>query len=197
MNFWAQGAFVIQWRYDSLISPGNGPIIRRDCMSTNKSMGTSVIHWKRRTHNIISGPSYVKLVSRLTARHATIWHVDGLFNGTYSEREVPTVEITAAGTLNVILIIWLRPNTMNTVAMQLDKKLKCWDERCFPSSVILQWNTDARKYKENEAIGKNQMSEAPSTLQIAGRWRCYSNELVYVQRKNDEVETHRVNEDHR
>jgi hypothetical protein len=28
-------------------------------MSTNKSRGTSVIHWQRRTHNIISGPSYV------------------------------------------------------------------------------------------------------------------------------------------
>jgi hypothetical protein len=70
-------------------------------MSTNKSMGTSVIHWQRRTHNIISGPSYAKLVSRRTARHATICHVDGLVNGTYSKREVLTVEITAAGILNI------------------------------------------------------------------------------------------------
>ena len=93
-------------------------------MSTNRSMGTCVIHWKRRTHYIISGSSYVKLVSRRTARHATICHVDGLVNGTYSEREVLTVEITAAGTLNMIFIIRLRFNAMNTVAMKLDKKLE-------------------------------------------------------------------------
>ena len=70
-------------------------------MSTNRSIGTSVIHWKRRTHYIISDPLYVKLVSRRTARHATIYHVDDLVNGTYSEREVLTVDITAAGTLNM------------------------------------------------------------------------------------------------
>ena len=126
MNFWARLVFVLQWRHDSLIPPGDGPIIRRACMSTNRSIGTSVIRWQRRTHYIISGPSYVKLVSRRTARHATICHVDGLVNGTYSEREVLTVEITAAGTLNMILIIWLRFNTMNTVATKLDKKLECW-----------------------------------------------------------------------
>jgi hypothetical protein len=74
-------------------------------MSTNRSMGTSVIHWQRRTHHIISGSSYVKLVSRRTARHATIYHVDSLVNGTCSEREVLTVEITAAGKLNMIPII--------------------------------------------------------------------------------------------
>ena len=85
MNFWARRAFVIQWRHDSLIPPGDGPIIGWACMSTNRSMGMSVIHWQRRTH-YISGLSYVKLVSRRTARHATICHVDGLVNRTYSER---------------------------------------------------------------------------------------------------------------
>ena len=59
-------------------------------MRTNKSMRTRIIHCQRRTHNIISGPSYVKLVNRRTARHATICHVDGLFNGTYSEKEGST-----------------------------------------------------------------------------------------------------------
>jgi len=39
------------------------------------------------------------------------------------------------------------------------------------------------------------MSEAPSILQIAGGGRCYSNELVYVQQKNNKVKAHRVNED--
>jgi hypothetical protein len=39
------------------------------------------------------------------------------------------------------------------------------------------------------------MSEAPSTLQIAGGGRCYSNELVYGQQKNNKVKAHRVNED--
>jgi len=195
MNFWARRAFVIYEWHDSLIPPGDGQIIRRAFMSTNRSMGTSVIHWERRTHHVIFGPSYVKLVSRRTARHATIWHVDGLFNGTYSEREVLTVEITAAGVLNMRLIILLIFNTMNTVATKLDKKLECGDERRFLSSVIFQWNTHARKYKENEAIGKNHMSEAPSILQIAGGGRCYSNELVYVQQKNNKVKAHRVNED--
>ena len=178
MNFWARRAFVIQWRHDSFIPPGDGPIIRRDCMSTNKSVGTSVIHWQMRTHYIISGPSYVKLFSRRTARHATICHVDRLVNGTYSEREVLTVEITPAGTVNMLFITWLRFNTMNTVEIKLDKKLECWDERRFISSVILQWNIHARKYKENEAIGKNHVSEAPLTLQISGGGRCYPNELV-------------------
>ena len=93
-------------------------------MSTDGSMGTSVIHCQRKTHYIVSGLSYVKLVSRRTARHATICHVDGFVNGTYSEREVLTVEITAAGTLNMIFIIRLRFNAMNTVAMKLDKKLE-------------------------------------------------------------------------
>ena len=194
MNFWARHAFVIQWRHDSLIPPGDGPIIGRACMSTNRSMGMSVIHWQRRTH-YISGLSYVKLVSRRTARHATICHIDGLVNGTYSEREVLTVEITPAGTLNMILITWLRFNAMNTVAMKLDKKLECWGEWWFLSSVRLQWNTHARKDKENEAIGKNHMSEAPSTHRLAGGGRCYPNELVYGQEKNDEVEAHRVKED--
>jgi len=60
-----------------------------------------------------------------------------------------------------------------------------------------QRNTHARKYEENEAIGENHVSEAPSTHQIAGGGRCDSNELVYVQQKNDEVEAHRVNEDSR
>jgi hypothetical protein len=107
-------------------------------MCTNRSMGTSVIHWQRRTHHIISGPSYAKFVSRRTARHATICRVDGLVNGTHSEREVLTVEITPAGTLKMKSILSLRFNTMNTVAMRLDKKLECRDERCFLSSVILQ-----------------------------------------------------------
>jgi hypothetical protein len=74
-------------------------------MSTNRSMGTRIIHWQGRTHPIISGPSYVKLVSRRTARHAAICHFDGLVNGTYSEREVLTVEITAAEILNISTII--------------------------------------------------------------------------------------------
>ena len=197
MNFWARVAFVIQWRHASLIAHGDRPIIRRASMSTNRSMGTSVIHWQRRTHHIIPGPSYMKFVRRRTARHATIWYVDGLVNGTYSEREVLTVEITAAGTVNMRPIISLRFNIKNNVAMKLDKKLDCWDERHFFSSVILQWNGHARKYKENEAISKNHMSEAPSTHQIARGGRCYSNELVCVQQKNDEVEAHRVNEDRR
>ena len=195
MNFWARRVFVIQGRHDSLIPPGNGPIIRWACLSTNRSMGTSVIYWKRRTYYIISAPSYVKLVSRRTARHATICHVDILVNRTHSEREVLTVEVTAAGPLNTILIIWLRFNTMNTVAMKLDKKLEWWDERHFLSYVILQWNIHARKDEENEAIGKNHVSEAPLTLQISGGGRCYPNELVYGQQKNDEVKAHRVNED--
>ena len=84
---------------------------------------------------------------------------------------------------------------MNTVAMKFDKKLECWDEPRFISYVIFQWNIHSRKYKENEAIGKNQMSEAPSTPQIAGGGRCYSDEFVYIQQKNDEVEAHRINED--
>jgi hypothetical protein len=87
-------------------------------------MGTSIIHWQRRTHNIISGPSYVKLVRRRTARHATICHVDDLVNETYSEREALTVEIKAVGVLNMIPITLLRFNTKNTVAMKLDKKLE-------------------------------------------------------------------------
>jgi len=41
------------------------------------------------------------------------------------------------------------------------------------------------------------MSEAPSTHQIAGGGRCYSNELVCVQQKNNKVKAHRVNEDRR
>ena len=180
MNSWARGTVVVQWWHDSIIPRGDGPIVRRACMSTNRSMGTSVIHWQTRTH-YISGPSCVKLVSRRTARHATICHVDSLVNGTYSEREVLTVENTAAGTLNMILIIWLRFNTMNTVARRLDKKLEWWDEWHFLSSVRLQWNTHAREYEEDKAIGENHMSEAPSTHQIAGRGRCDSNELVYVQ----------------
>ena len=75
-------------------------------MSANRSMGTSAIHRQGSTH-YTSGPSCVKLVSRRTARHATICHVDGLVNGngTYTEREVLTVENTAAGTLNMILMI--------------------------------------------------------------------------------------------
>jgi hypothetical protein len=44
-----------------------------------------------------------------------------------------------------------------------------------------QGNIHARKYEENEAIGENHLSEAPSTHQIAGGGRCDSNELVYVQ----------------
>ena len=98
------------------------------------------------------------------------------------------------GELNMTLIIWLRFNTKNTVAIKLDKKLECWDQR-FLSSARLQWNAHARKYKENEAIGKKYMSGVPLTLQIAGGGRCYSNELVYSQQKNDEVKAHRVNED--
>jgi len=192
MNFWAWRAFEIQWWHGSLVPPGGGPIIRRAC-STNRSMGMNVIYWQRRTHYIISGLLYEKLVSRRTARHATIRHVDGLVNGTYSEREVLTVEITAAGTSNMTPITWLRFNNRNTVATKLDKKLECWDERHLLSSVV----THARKYKENEAISKNHLSEAPSTHQLAGGGRCYSNELVCVQQKNDEVEAHRVNEDRR
>ena len=195
MNFWARRVFVIQWRHDSLIPLGDGPIIRRACMSTNRYIGTSVIHWQRKTHYIISGPSYVKLVSRRTARHATIYHVAGLVNGTYSEREVLTVDITPAGTLNMIFIIWLRFNAMNTVAMKLDKKLECRDKRRFLSSVRLQWNTHSRKDEENEPIGKNNMGESPSTHRLAGGGICYPNELVYRQQKNDEVKAHRVNED--
>jgi len=84
---------------------------------------------------------------------------------------------------------------MNTVAMKLDKKLECGGERHFFSSLILQWNTHARKYKENEAVGKNHMSEASSILQITGGGKFYSNELVYIQQKNDKVEAHWVNED--
>jgi len=147
------------------------------------------------THDIFSGPPYVKLFSRRTAWHAAICHIDGLINGTHLEREVLTVEIMAAGKLNMLLITWFKFNTMNTVATKLDKKLECRDEWHSLSSVILRWNIHARKYKENEAIGKNQMSEAPSTLQIARGRRFYSNELVYIQQKNDEVKAHRVNQD--
>jgi len=48
MNFWAQRAFGIQWRHDSLIPLDGGPIIRRAPMSTNRSMGTSIITGKER-----------------------------------------------------------------------------------------------------------------------------------------------------
>jgi hypothetical protein len=41
------------------------------------------------------------------------------------------------------------------------------------------------------------MSDAPSTLQIARGGRCYSNELVYVQQKDNKVKAHRVNQDRR
>jgi len=72
---------------------------------------------------IISGPVSWKLVSRLTARDATICIHQCSEKITVGETRL-TVEAIAAGTLKMTLMIAFKFSIMNVVAIRLDTNLK-------------------------------------------------------------------------